>query len=186
MTPEESALTRVIGLLSELGIPYMLTGSLATSYHGRPRATHDTDIVIDPTAKQLESLSARLATAGFYVDADGARQAFRQRRPFNAIEAQHACKVDLIVRKDRPFSREEMGRRLTVDLPFAPAVSMVTAEDAVLSKLEWARAAGDSERQLADAAGVLAITPALDYAYIERWADELGVTDLWRRISTKP
>jgi hypothetical protein len=183
VTPEELALTEVVGFLSGLGIPYMLTGSIATSYHGRPRATHDTDIVINPTAEQLDALIARLAAAGFYVDRDGARDALRRRRPFNAIEGQHACKIDLIIQKDRPFSREEMARRLTVDLPFAPAVSMVTAEDAVLSKLEWARAAGDSERQLADAAGVLAVTPTLDAAYIERWADELGVSDLWRRIS---
>jgi hypothetical protein len=59
---------------------------------------------------------------------------------------------------------------------------IVTPEDAVLSKIEWARRAGDSERQIADAAGVLAVNPSLDRAYIERWAQELGLIDLWRRI----
>ena len=53
----------------------------------------------------------------------------------------------------------------------------------MLSKLEWARRAGDSERQLADAAGVLAVNPSLDRAYIEHWARELGVCDLWHRIA---
>ncbi len=165
------------------GIPYMLTGSVATSYHGRPRATHAADVVIDPTLRQLDLLVRDLDAAGFYVDADGAREALRQRRQFNAIDTQYACKIDLIIRKDRPFSREEFGRRQQVDLAFDHPVAMVTPEDAILSKLEWAIKSGDSERQLRDAAGVLEINPALDREYIERWASQLGVADLWRALS---
>ena len=58
----------------------------------------------------------------------------------------------------------------------------MTAEDAILSKLEWARQSGDSERQLRDAAGVLELNPTLDRQYIAKWANELGVTDLWHRL----
>ena len=183
MSPEEDALASLVGLLDQLAIPYMLTGSVATSYHGRPRATHDADLVIDPTPPQLEALVQKLAAAGFYVDPDGAREALRQRRQFNAIDTRNACKIDLIVCRDRPFSRTELARRVAVDLTFGQAVSIVTPEDAILSKLEWARRSGDSEKQLADAAGVLDINPALDREYIARWAQDLGVTDLWLRIS---
>jgi hypothetical protein len=182
VTPEEDALAKVVGLLEDIGVPYMLTGSVAASYHGRPRATHDTDIVVDPTSSQLDTLVQRLAAAGFYVDPEGAREALRRRRPFNVIETSHACKIDLIIRRERAFSREELARRVVVDLSPGCTVSIVTPEDAVLSKLEWARRAGDSERQIADAAGVLAVNPSLDRVYIERWALELGVLDLWRRI----
>ncbi len=77
---------------------------------------------------------------------------------------------DLIIRRDRAFSREELARRVMADLSLGRPVAMVTPEDAVLSKLEWARRAGDSERQLADAAGILAVTPTLDRAYVEKWA----------------
>jgi len=59
MTPEEESLGRVIELLERLGIPCMVTGSIATSCHGRPRATHDADVVIDPTPPQLEALGLR-------------------------------------------------------------------------------------------------------------------------------
>jgi hypothetical protein len=183
MTPEEDALASVVRLLVQLAIPYMLTGSVAASYHGRPRATHDADLVIDPTPPQLDALVQKLAAAGFYVDLDSAREALRRRRQFNAIDTRHACKIDLIVRQERPFSHEEFARRIAVDLTFGRGVSIVTPEDAILSKLEWARRSGDSERQLADAAGVLDITRSVDRAYIERWAEDLGVTDLWRRIA---
>lgn len=183
MTPEEETLGRVMEILERLAIPCMLTGSVAASYHGRPRATHDADVVIDPTAQQLERLIEALTAAGYYVDPDQARHAVQRRSQFNAIEKSHACKIDLIIRRDRPFSEEEFSRRQTADLPFGRAVPIVTAEDAVLSKLEWARRSGDSERQLTDASGIVAVNPDLDRAYIERWAAALGVSDLWRRIA---
>jgi hypothetical protein len=63
-------------------------------------------------------------------------------------------------------------------------ISIVTPEDAIISKLEWARKSGDSEKQLADAAGVLAMNKSLDRAYIERWVSDLGVADLWLRLSS--
>jgi len=186
VTTEEDVLGRVVGMLDGLGIPYMVTGSIATSYHGRPRATHDADVVIDPTPAQLDALLTELETAKFYVDADGARGALRERRQFNVIEMARATKVDLIVRKARPFSIEEFRRRQRLDLSFAHGVSTVTAEDSVLSKLEWARMSGDSERQLRDAAGVVELNPALDREYVRRWAERLGVSDLWDRIASLP
>ena len=186
MTPEEQALASVLGILERLQIGYMLTGSVATSYHGRPRATHDADVVIDPTPAQLESLLVDLERSGFYVNALGARAALEHRRQFNAIDTSHGCKIDLIVRKDRPFSREEFARRRHVDLTFDHPVAIVTAEDAILSKLEWARLSGDSVRQLRDAAGVLELNPGLDRDYVERWAVDLGVLHLWQSIATAP
>lgn len=54
----------------------MVTGSVASSYHGRPRSTHDADIVIDPSLDQLEALVRSLLDAGFYVDDERARDAF--------------------------------------------------------------------------------------------------------------
>ncbi len=65
-------------------------------------------------------------------------------------------------------------------------VALASAEDTVVSKLEWAKKAGRSERQIEDAASILAVNPGIDQVYIERWARELGVLDLWREIADKP
>jgi hypothetical protein len=185
LSAEQEVLARVTRLLADLGVPYMVTGSLASSVHGRPRTTHDADIVIDPTPPALDRLVAELQAGGFYVDAAVAREALRTRRQFNAISTASAFKVDLIVRKDRPFSREEFRRREPADLGGTP-VSLASAEDAILSKLEWSKKGG-SERQLADAAGILAVKgTSLDRDYIERWARELGILDLWQDIAGIP
>jgi Nucleotidyl transferase AbiEii toxin, Type IV TA system len=183
VTPEQEAVVGLVRLLERLGIPHMVTGSVASSYHGRPRLTHDADVVVDPTAGQLEELLSGLLAEGHYVDPAHARDALRRRLQFNVVDARSAFKVDLIVRKERPFSREELDRRRSVDFLPGVRVSLASAEDTILSKLEWAMKAGRSEKQIEDAAGVLAVNPGIDRAYVERWAAELGVSDLWRQLS---
>lgn len=172
-------LAQVIGVLDGAGVPYMVTGSLASSYHGEPRATRDVDIVIDPTPVSLREVTDALAAAGFYIDADAASAALASRSQFNAIGSD-ASKVDFIIRRDRPFSVEELRRREPADLLGTPGF-VATAEDVVLAKLEWA-AESDSNRQLRDAAAIVAITRDLDVAYLDRWAARLGVTEAWQSI----
>ena len=182
MTAEVEAVARVVRHLDALGIPYMVAGSMASSFHGRPRTTQDADIVIDPTADQLDRLVAELSEAGFYADRGRARDALRRRRQFNVIDTSSAFKLDLIIRKDRPFSREEFARRLRAALGESLEVVLATAEDTILSKLEWSKLGGGSERQLADVGGMIELKGAdLDRDYIERWARVLGVLDLWRQ-----
>jgi hypothetical protein len=182
VTPEQEALFALVRTLDGLGIPHMVTGSVASSYHGRPRSTHDADVIIDPAPEQLDALVRSLLDAGFYVDGERARDALRRRLQFNAIQTQSAFKIDLIIRKDRPFSREELERRQPAELSPGTRVALASAEDTILSKLEWAKKAGRSERQIEDAAGVLMVNPGIDRAYVERWASELGILELWREI----
>jgi hypothetical protein len=186
VSPEEEALGAVVRALDLLAIPYMVTGSVASSYHGRPRATHDADIVIDPSLLQIVPLVEALTSGGFYVELERAQDAVRRRAQFNAIETQNACKMDFIVRKDRPFSRMELSRRERVDLASTSGVAIATPEDTILSKLEWAKKGGGSERQMDDASGIVELNPELDREYVERWAAELGVSELWREIISRP
>ena len=172
-------LSDVIGRLDRAGVPYMVTGSLASSYHGEPRATLDVDIVIDPTPQSLGRLVESLVDGHYYVDAEAAYEALARRAQFNAV-AGDASKVDFIIRKDRAFSIEEFRRRQQAEL-LGIAGFVATAEDLVIAKLEWA-AASDSDRQLRDAAGIVAVADGLDEAYIDRWAATVGVTDAWREI----
>ena len=157
----------------------MVTGSLASSYHGEPRATRDVDIVIDPDRDRITQLVDGLIAAGFYVDRDTALGAIKARTQFNAI-GPDASKVDFIVRRDRPFSIAEFARRQPADL-LGTAGFVTTAEDLVIAKLEWAAVSG-SDRQLRDVAGILAVTETLDAAYIERWVAALGVAETWRMV----
>jgi hypothetical protein len=168
-------LREVVRALDDAGIPHMLVGSFASTSHGAPRATQDIDIVIDPAPEALDRFLAAFGP-DVYVD-PSAREAVANRDQFNLIDTTTGWKIDLIIRKDRPFSREEFSRRsrsraLDVD------VYIATAEDTVLAKLEWA-SMGGSDRQVGDAATVLAVRgDDLDHDYLDRWAAVLGVSDL--------
>jgi hypothetical protein len=173
-------LAALTALLVASDIPFMVSGSVASSFHGRPRATNDLDIVVDPTAEALNRLLKSLPT-DWYVSADASRQALRARSMFNIIDDESGWKADLIVRKDRPFSHEEFRRRKPADL-LGVMVPVVTPEDSILSKLEWARDAA-SERQFIDALHVALLRGAdLDRAYLWNWAAALDVAEGLTRL----
>ena len=174
----------VVDLLDRAEIPYMLAGSFASTYHGSPRTTHDIDVVIAPTRPLLNRFVRGLDEEKYYVSDDSVDEAWRRRGMFNVLLLDSGWKVDLILCKERPFSRSEFERRIRVDLAGIP-VWMATAEDTILAKLEWAKA-GESERQLRDVAGILEVVGgSLDRAYIERWVGVLGLHDLWVRINSE-
>lgn len=167
-------------LLEAAGIPYMVVGSFASTVHGEPRTTLDLDLVIEPTTATLDHFLASIDMDAFYVDPDVARDALRARSMFNIIDMNSAWKVDLVIRKDRPFSIEELSRR-SVQRVADNDVPTASAEDTIIAKLEWAKE-GSSERQLADVAGILRLRgEALDRAYLEKWIDTLELRAQWER-----
>jgi hypothetical protein len=169
-------------MLASAGVTHMVVGSFASSFHGVPRSSQDLDLVIDPEPASLGRFLAGLPPADYYSDADAARDALQRRSQFNVIDMATAWKADLIVRKARPFSVEELRRRVEGDL-LGTRVFVASPEDTVISKLEWAKQGGGSELQLRDAAGILQLRGTeLDMRYIEHWAGELGVDELLLRV----
>lgn len=175
---QEDVVATVVAAIEQVGMAYMVAGSFASNVHGVPRMTNDADIVVDADEPQILSL-VHLLGPDFYVSEDAAKDAVRLRSMFNAIHLKTAFKVDLVVKKDRPFSDEELRRRTPAQLG-ARTVAFTSPEDTILTKLEWARM-GDSERQYDDAVGVMQVQAALDWPYLERWADDIGVRDLLER-----
>lgn len=177
---QEQFLREIVQRLQNCGIPLMIAGSLASSYHGEPRSTNDIDLVIDPTADQLEAFVASFSE-DYYVSPEAAREALRQRGMFNVIDLTGGWKADFILRKTRPFSVEEFGRRIPARI-FDESVSVVTPEDAILSKLEWSRESG-SQRQYRDALGVAVLHwTNLDRSYLTHWGRELGISSLLEQL----
>lgn len=179
-SPLQGLLERIANLLYESGIPFMIAGSFASAAHGLPRTTQDLDVVIDPPDEaSLLSLIRAMPLDDYYVDGDAARDAWKRRSMFNVIDQASGWKVDFIIRKDRPFSREEFDRKTKITLLQVP-VFVASAEDTVISKLEWSRRSGGSERQRRDVAGIIVtLGEALDRAHIERWVAALDLREEW-------
>jgi hypothetical protein len=159
--------------LGELGIPFMLTGSLAMNYYTTPRMTRDIDMVMALEPADVEKLVGCLAPT-YYVSLERARDAAASRTMFNVIHQESVIKVDFIVRKDSEYRRVEFDRRLEVEIA-GFRTCLVSKEDLILSKLVWAKGTR-SELQFRDVRNLLAT--GYDDEYVERWAQALGVEQL--------
>ena len=180
----EDFVRRVRALLETAGVPYMLTGSVASSVYGIPRSTNDVDFVIAPTREQISVLVSLCKRVGLYASLEEAAAALKARTQFNVIDFANTWKADLIIRKVREFSVTEFERRSEVELE-SVKLMVASPEDVLIAKLEWAKLGG-SERQLSDAAGILQEQgEALDLPYIERWVDSLSLQEQWRVVREK-
>jgi hypothetical protein len=167
--------------LERLGIRYHVGGSMASSAHGMYRASADVDIVIDPSADQLEALAQALEPE-FYVSRPAMLEALTHGSTFNAIHEPTSFKIDFFVKGPRPFDAEELRRsiRHVIDDKRRLEVFLKSPEDTILRKLEWFRRGGEvSDRQWQDVLSVIAAMRGhLDEAHLDRWSRELGVADL--------
>lgn len=177
-------LLRVTQTLERLGVPYAVGGSLASSLHGVMRSTLDVDIVADIKPEHVPALVSALS-AEFYADEAMIRDTIKHRSSFNLIHYETAFKVDIFIRKLRPYDQVQLNRRRESVIATNPEASVyvVSPEDIILSKLEWYRMGGEvSDRQWRDILGVLKVRAGeLDLNYLRKWAGELNVRDLLER-----
>ncbi|HZU33984.1 MAG TPA: nucleotidyltransferase family protein [Candidatus Angelobacter sp.] len=169
---------RLSVLLEQAGIPYMLTGSFASTVYGMARSTADIDFIIAADEEHIRKLMSLLPEEDFYSELGGALESCRRRSMFNVIDNATSLKVDFIFLKNRDFSREEFQRRNKAQVE-GVELYIATPEDIILSKLEWAKR-GASLRQIEDVVGILKVrNDQLDLAYIGKWVNELGLQAEW-------
>ncbi len=165
----------VANRLEKAGIPYMITGSLAMNYYAQPRMTRDVDLVVDLDNAGAE-LFVELFSEDYYISREAVAAAIANRSMFNVIHLGETLKVDMIVRKDTPYRCLEFKRRKLVNLE-GSNLYIVSAEDLVLSKLEWLKDSR-SEVQQRDVRNLLDSVPGIDETYLGEWAEKLGLDEL--------
>jgi len=172
----------VAAVLDRLEIPYAVGGSWASSLLGRPRLTHDVDLTVEPFPGK-ETAFCDSFSDDYYVSLPMIQDAIRRRSSFNIIHWPSGFKIDIFVRKDRPYDASVLARRRLHSLSEGRSLTLVSPEDVILLKLEWYRLGGNmSERQLEDVRGVFQMQAGkLDQAYLDHWAADLGVSDLLQR-----
>ncbi|HEX8142261.1 MAG TPA: hypothetical protein VF553_06660 [Pyrinomonadaceae bacterium] len=156
-------------------IDYMLTGSLAMNYYAQPRMTRDIDLVIALDGKDVDAIIG-LFNPDYYIVREAIINALAHESVFNLIHHETVIKVDCIIRKSSVYRRLEFERRRAVKIQDL-TVRVVSKEDLIISKLDWARDSR-SEMQFRDVRNLLAT--GYDNEYVERWTRELGLYDLWQ------
>ncbi len=174
-------MANVLDALNALDIPHMIVGSYASNYWGRPRMTHDADLVVELSVHQASDLAQRLADE-FYAPDFVLQEAAERGEHFNAIHLETSFKVDFWIRKQSAYEQICFQRRLHGTM-FERKVWLTSAEDIILSKLLWYKMSPVLERQLQDVLEVYEIQlHDLDVDYLDYWARQLEVFDLLERI----
>jgi len=185
MIPEPIAVTlKVTAVLESLGVPYAISGSLASALYGIARATQDVDIVADLQPVHLRPLLDALLPE-FYVDETMIAEAIEHRESLNLIHRETMFKVDVFIAREHPLDRAVLARAIRQVLYTEPETHalVISPEDAVVAKLVWYRQGREvSEKQWRDVVGMLRVledTP--DRTYLEQFAQQMGVQDLLRQ-----
>lgn len=175
---------RVTGILEKLGIPYVIGGSLASTLYGMIRTTQDSDIITEMRPEHIEPFVLSLQD-DFFIDEEMIADSIQHNSSFNIIHRDSMFKVDIFIPQPRPFQQSQFARaqRQVFELDTEISANFASAEDTILSKLEWYRMGGEtSERQWRDILGILKTREGeLDIEYLRKWAEDLNVTDLLER-----
>lgn len=180
----------VVALLESLGIPYAIGGSVAAMEYGEPRLTIDIDLMIDAGRDQLESFVTAIGDWQLYVTPIDVivETDVPHGLPFNVIDGLTGTRADIyVVAGGEGLSGSAMRRRQqrVWDLATGARAWFLAPEDVILFKLLYYRRGGQvADKHPRDIAKMVAIVgPQLDGAYLERWARELEVLDIWRALS---
>lgn len=178
----------VASALTSIGVRYALGGSMASSLAGEPRFTQDADITVEPFPGREAALAACFGQ-GYYISVPAMVEANRKLASFNIINVTTGFRVDVFLRKDREFDRSALNRAAPLVVGDAPdqPIQVLTAEDVLLFKLEWYRLGDEvSDRQWNDVLGLLRTRgDRLQADYVERFARQLGVADLFERAKNE-
>lgn len=172
--------------LERCGVPYFVTGSVAALLYGEPRMTHDVDLVLTLSDREVPRVLEAFPESDFYVPPlDVVRIEVRRSTHghFNLIHHETGFKADLYLTGHDPLHAWAMGRRRRAA---DDAFWVAPPEYVIVRKLAWYREGG-SQKHLRDIRGILALLGAdatdLDHVALQRWIDTLGLAAQWRLAS---
>jgi hypothetical protein len=180
-----AALSPVSMALKKLNIHHYVGGSVASSFHGASRSTMDVDLVAEMTDAAVSEF-LMCFDKDFYVSETAVREAIQRKSCFNLIHLPTSFKVDVFVSRLRPFDIAAMNRATVEHFGDNPLldIHVATAEDTIISKLEWYRKTIEtSERQWNDVTRLLKLLgDTADFEYLKVSAESIGVQDLLERL----
>jgi hypothetical protein len=184
MDPYE-LLEKITGILENLRIPYLVTGSVAAMAFGEPRLTNDIDVVAAVGHEHIKDLMTAFPEEEFYISEDAVRDAVRRQTQFNIIHPASGMKIDIIIRKRTPFNDSRFSRIRRIKAGENFETNFAAPEDIILMKMQYYRDGG-SEKHLRDISGILKISESeIDKNYIALWARRLNLMDVWNLIIEK-
>jgi hypothetical protein len=172
--------------LDRAGVRYLVSGSVAATLYGEPRATHDIDFVVFLRADDAPRLAAIFPAPQFYVPPAAVilqEVARESRGHFNVIHADSGLKADFYTagREDLHAYAFRNARKYAVG---DNTISLAPPEYVIVRKLEYYREGG-SEKHLRDIRAMLAVSgESFDRAVLQEWITRLNLKTEWELCQT--
>jgi hypothetical protein len=168
----EEAFQAVADALNASGVPYMLVGSLSSSYYGFGRTTKDVDFVLELSAHSIFDVGRHLGPV-FRLDPQMGFGTVTMTRRYIADVTGTPFKVEFFLLGEDPHNQERFRRRTQVTL-LDRLVWLPTVEDVIVTKLRWSLL-GNRSKDRDDVRGVIAVQgDRIDWDYVHRWCEEHG------------
>lgn len=175
----------VAQVLSARRARYFVSGSLASMQYGEIRNTQDVDIVADLSGGDAVSLLERFKEPEFYLRRDAVLDALERSTQFNIIDTTTNFKADIMVAKGSRYNESRFFRARAFQVRPGVTVMFAAPEDVILKKLEFYRD-GASDKHLRDIASMIKVSgDTFDRNYLDAWAIDLNVNDLWHEVKTR-
>jgi len=176
----------VIEALEAANVTYMIGGSLALAAWAEARSTQDVDLIISIPFESIFPLSAELKKRDMLVPGEIILDSLIKSHdaPLNAIHLYTGYKADLfLLRQGDTFRATALARRMLMDLD-APLgkVYVHSPEDLILNKLRYFTLSHQPKHTRDITSIILTTNDLLDIPYIEAWAQELNVMEVWQEI----
>jgi hypothetical protein len=166
----------------KIKIPYLVTGAVASIAYGEPRLTNDIDVVADLKEDDIPRLKRCFPEEEFFFDVEFALKAVRRKSQFNIINAGSGLKVDIIAKRKDAFDESRFHRIKRFEPLAGTKVNFASPEDVIIKKMQY-YVEGRSDKHIRDIVGMLRISEDLiDVNYVERWAQKLGLNNVWQEI----
>jgi hypothetical protein len=179
--PAPDPLAPFVDPLERLGLPYCITGSVASSVYGEPRLTADIDVVLLLRVEDIAGLRASFPDESYYVPPDETLRlelSRSSRGMFNLIHHASSFKADVYLAGRDPLHAWALEHRRRIELEGSGAW-IAPPEYVIVRKLEFLREGG-SDKHERDIRSMLAAT-ALDRAFVDAEVTRRGLQEQWRR-----
>jgi hypothetical protein len=179
----ESLTLEVIDVIEREQIPYMLVGSFSSNLFGVPRSTKDLDVVVELGSRSIHDI-ARHLDARFHLPPQMAFESVTGTAR-HIIDVQGTqFKIEIFRLSGDAHDQERFRRRLQV--PWKGRLVWVPSpEDVIVMKIRWL-AGLRRNKDFDDSLQVATIRrDTLDWAYMERWCQVHGTSEILAEIRTK-
>ena len=172
--------------LEAAGIPYMVSGSVASIIYGEPRLTNDIDIILHIDSGNVGRVTQAFPLSDFYCPPEEvmiieARR--KQRGHFNLIHNETGHKADIYLYGDDPLHAWGFSNRRRIEVSEGPSMWVAPPEYVILRKLQYFKE-GRSEKHVGDIRGMLEVSKDdIDSGILAREIPRLGLTAEWSSIA---